>query len=281
MNVNSRFSISLDNVTLSFIYDSLLFFRWNIGVSSSEGTIQCWELTSHVVAKIKSDMEERVGLKKDVAKPKELQQGRIAFDEEAVKKCYNLLDTWPSMFITSECLISLSSGINAQEDVQKDLLRAEQVGKLQAERFIEERIKSNDVGFYETIKKNKLKTFTSLLATEEVAVKDKEVVIRADCDLFARLLVIREKREVSMKDFLRYSLGPVAWSLATPIGNVYKFTKSDLLTCLEKKINLVNQIPADAARVYDGMCIIRQLPTGFDTFGDLSDYVLKKITSNS
>ena len=77
------------------------------GFSSSEGTMQHWELTSHVVAKNKSDMEERVGLKKDVAKPKELQQRRIAFDEEAVKKCYNLLDTWTSMFIPSECLISL------------------------------------------------------------------------------------------------------------------------------------------------------------------------------
>ena len=41
-----------------------------IGFSSSEGTTQCWELTSHVVAKIKSDIEERVGLKKDVAKPR-------------------------------------------------------------------------------------------------------------------------------------------------------------------------------------------------------------------
>ena len=50
---------------------------------------------------------------------------------------------------------------------------------------------------------------------------------------------------------------------------------------LGKKINLVNEIPAEAARVYDGMCIIRQLPTGFDTFGDPSDYVLKRITSNS
>ena len=64
-----------------------------IGFSPFEGTIQRWELTSHEVAKIKSYMKERVLLKKDVAKPKELQQGRIAFDEEAVKKCYNLLDT--------------------------------------------------------------------------------------------------------------------------------------------------------------------------------------------
>ena len=47
----------------------------------------------------------------------EFLQGRIAFDEEAVNKGYNLLDTWPSMVIPSDCLISLSSGINAQEDV--------------------------------------------------------------------------------------------------------------------------------------------------------------------
>ena len=33
-------------------------------------------------------------------------------------------------------------------------------------------------------------------------------------------------------------MGPVAWSLATPIGNVYDSTESDLLTCLKKKINL-------------------------------------------
>ena len=115
-----------------------------------------------------------------------------------------------------------------------------------------------------------------MLLTEKVAVK-KKVVIRADRDLFARLLVIQEKREVSMKDFLGCLLGPVAWSLATVIGNVFKYTKSDLLTCLENKINLVNHISAAAAGAYDGMCIIHQLPTDFHTFRNLSDYVLKGI----
>ena len=65
------------------------------------------------------------------------------------------------------------SGINAQEVEQKDLLRAQQVGKLQAEIFIEERVEGNDTGFYKTIKKNKLKTFTSILAKENVSVKDR------------------------------------------------------------------------------------------------------------
>ena len=52
----------------------------------------------------------------------------------------------------------------------------------------------------------KVFTFTSMLAVEKVAGKDKELVVRADRNLFARLFVIWEKREVSMKDFLRYSL---------------------------------------------------------------------------
>ena len=47
-----------------------------------------------------------------------------------------MLDTWPSMSIPIECLMLLSSGITTQEDVQEDLLRAEQVGKLEAEKFI-------------------------------------------------------------------------------------------------------------------------------------------------
>ena len=37
-----------------------------------------------MVAKTKSDMEERVGFKTDIAKSKELQQGRGSFDQEAV-----------------------------------------------------------------------------------------------------------------------------------------------------------------------------------------------------
>ena len=45
------------------------------------------------MAKIKSDIKERVRLKKDIPKPNELQQGRIVFAEEAKNECYNLLDT--------------------------------------------------------------------------------------------------------------------------------------------------------------------------------------------
>ena len=59
--------------------------------------------------------------------------------------------------------------------------------------------------------------------------------MRYDQWFVLRLLVTREKLEVSMKDFLRYFLGPVACSLLTPIGNVYKSSKSDFYNMLGKE----------------------------------------------
>ena len=103
------------------------------------------------------------------------------------------------------------------------------------------------------------------------------MVIQADRDLFARLLVIREKREVSIKDFMKHSLGPAIWSLATPIGNFYKSRKSDVLTCLEKKINLVKyQLMQQECTTKCVFSVSYQ-----QVFGDLSDYVLKMTTSNN
>ena len=32
--------------------------------------------------------------------------------------------------------------------------------------------------------------------------------------------------------------------------------------------------------IFNGMCLIQQLPSGLNTFGDISDLILKRITSN-
>ena len=119
-----------------------------------------------------------------------------------------------------------------------------------------------------------------MLEQQNLSVNGKDVVIRADRELFARLLIIREKRGISIKELLKHSLGPIAWSLATPQGNIFKSVKSKLLKALEEKITFVDHVPQESARVYDEMCIVQQVPTGFEVFGQLSDYILKRITSN-
>jgi len=77
------------------------------------------------VAKARADMEEEIGLRKTPSKPKELQRSRMNFDEEAVQNCYNVLKQWQPIFLSSEAIVSLSSCVNASEEVQNDLLNAE------------------------------------------------------------------------------------------------------------------------------------------------------------
>ena len=225
-------------------------------------------------------MEDNIGLRKTSSKPKELQTSRMKFDEEAVQNCYNIIKQWQPIFSSSDAIVSLSSGVNASEEVQRDLLKAESIGKTKSEEFINNRIKKNDIGFYDVIKKNNLKTFSTMKQVKKMTVNGKDVVIQADRSFFARILVIQEKRSISTRELLQYSLGPIAWSLATPDGNIYKSVKSKLLNALEDKIQVLDTVPPKTARVYDGMCLIQQLPSGLETFGALSEYVLKRITTN-
>ena len=120
-----------------------------------------------------------------------------------------------------------------------------------------------------------------MLSTQKVFVHEKDVVIRADHALFARLLVIREKHGVSIKELLQYSLGPIAWSLATPEGNILKVCEIKLQNALEEKMSLVNSVPQNCARFFDGMSIVQQLPSGLKIFGCLLDFILTHITNNS
>ena len=79
-----------------------------------------------------------------------------------------------------------------------------------------------------------------MLSNQKVSVNRKDVVARFDYDLLARLLVIREKRGVNIKELLQYFLGPIAWSLATPKENIFKPVKSKLQNALEEKLSLVD-----------------------------------------
>ena len=95
---------------------------------------------NHVPANVHTDMEEEIGLRKTPSKPKEQQKNWMKFDEEAVQNCYNVLKQWQLIFLSSEAvvlIVSLSSGGNASEEVQNDLLNAQSVGKTKSEGFID------------------------------------------------------------------------------------------------------------------------------------------------
>ena len=204
-----------------------------IGFSTLKCTVQRWSLTSHVAAKSQSQLEEFLGMAVYNCVTKA--QKRILFDDECTTRSYELVKDWGTPFKETSKLIHLCSGLECSDDGQRDLINAEKKGKEAMINFIEKRIESREKDIFSAIPKMKLKTFSSMKAKKSCRVEDRNITIKADRDIFARLLVIGGKREVSLRDVLTYSLGPIPWSLATADGSLAKTNKAKLLDAIENE----------------------------------------------
>ena len=126
------------------------------------------------------------------------------------------------------------------------------------------------VSFYDPLPKLKLKTFSAQVKTKSVKVKAHEVIVRADRNLFARLLIVAQTRSLNMRDVLCCELGPLPWSLASVDGSLAKTAKSKLLDLLEKDIPPAENVPGNAAWMIDAMALLQSLCTIPATFADLA-----------
>ena len=154
-------------------------------------------LSSHVIAQLKLNMEKDLGLQSKASKVKECSAARTKFDEDCVQKFYDVLNSWAAIFEDHQDIEYLSSDVLATEGKQKDLLRAKVVGLEKSSTFISERIRSNNIPFYDPIKKNNLNTFSSMSAKKKAKIGDKHVLIKADREFFCRMLILQEKRGIS------------------------------------------------------------------------------------
>ena len=65
-------------------------------------------------------------------------------------------------------IVGLSSQIEAPPLFQKDLMNAATIGESSFKDFIQNQIESNNFGFYDPIKKNKLRSFDAAIITKIV-----------------------------------------------------------------------------------------------------------------
>ena len=108
----------------------------------------------------------------------------MRFDEKAVKKCYELINSWTNPFTKTSNIFYLSSGLVPCYEVQYDLLEAQKIGKLCLDTFITERIETNNINFYAPIKKNCLRTFEKEKKTSQIeCIKSKSSYTRRSRNL--------------------------------------------------------------------------------------------------
>eukprot|EP00794_Sanderia_malayensis_P016393 gene16393-18031_t len=250
-----------------------------IGISRNPGALDRWFLTSHEHASVTTFLKGMFlqesthldGRKEAAAK-------RIARDEAYVQKlisCFTSdLMRNPSKQDT-QSVANFATGVVLPNDIAEGLVRSTEKGRDQMNTFVENRLNTTEISFWDPIPKLNVKTFEFTTKKVQVkAVNDKLVTVGADRDLFGRLLIAANVRQINLRDVLCYELSPIPFSLVHQDGSLRKTTKSALATLVEAKVNVCAQLELfarDTIHLIDGMAFIQVMKSpGSSAFGDLA-----------
>ena len=230
-----------------------------------------------------ANFKESVILATRINFPKDLGKKRIKNDEKVVQHCCSIIKNWQNPFEQSEKNVGLSSQIQAPPAVQKDLMNAAIIGESSFKDFIQNRIESNNFGFYEPIKNNMLRNFDTAIRTKIMKVHGKDITTKNDRETFARLLVIQRTREIDIKEVLRHELSLVPLALSNPetASTLCKTAKNEFFEFLKISLGTASMIPMNTPKIYDGMVLFQKLPATLSMFGDISDFLINKIVKGS
>ena len=247
--------------------------------------VQRWILTAHDRAKILQTCREMAGMCDAAIKHhKDASAPRMKKDEHYVHKAMHTIESWVNPFKSrnaTEPLVNIASAVKATDSITDDLRTAEKKGNAAFVSFVEKRLKSNEIDYlYAPLPKSNLQTFGNLVKSRTAKSTATAVVVKADRGLFARMVVIAHHRQMNMQEVLTYPLGPLPWSLATADGAPTTTAKSALLHILEGKAQPVEDVPASAVWILDGVAIIlhsmKDVPR---TFSRLASYVFQLVKS--
>ena len=143
---------------------------------------------------------------------------RVARDETDVQKLVSCFTTkLMSNPLTQEndSLINFATGVVLPTDIADNLLKSTKKGRDQMNKFVEKQSNPNEISFWDPVEKLKVKTFKSTTKSVQVkAVNDKLVTVGADRELFGRLLIAANIRQINLEDVLCYELSSIPFSLA-------------------------------------------------------------------
>ena len=202
-------------------------------------------------------------------------RNRIKRNEEDVVKLVAQFERY-DVFRQTTDLVAVTTGDVASDDIRNDLLQAQERGEAAVKTFVQERLIKKETKLHDNIKQQKLKMFGTLYSVNVKVNKDKTVSVRADRDLFRRVVVALESgREVDVDALLERELSSVPLSIATVDGKLRNCTsKADLSHILQK--NTTQSHPEDAndtCTIIDGMASVQALGNRGQsaTFGEWCD----------
>lgn len=179
--------------------------------------------------------------------------------------------------------MNLSNNDIVPDEITSDILSAEGKGHKLVTEFVKSRLDEQDTDFYSRIAQIKAKTMATMYKTTVQVNKDTVTVVKAERDIFRRLLVVRDSgREVDLGSVLKYELSPVPLALASTNQKLNTTTKADLADILTESIEVKQKLPASSSPtclLVDGPALIQAIgkPEHARTFQDLGNVFVKNI----
>lgn len=162
-------------------------------------------MTIHERAAISSLVQQMGGIKDldRVGTHKEKAPKRVQHEENDVQK---IVTSFKSGLMKnpfsedSHSLSNIATGVVLPADVAEHLVTIVDKGQEQMSSFIRERWNSNNVSLWDSIPSLTIKTFCSMMKkTTFKSTNDKLVAITEDRDLFGRLLIVPNVRQVNLR----------------------------------------------------------------------------------
>ena len=244
-----------------------------IGISQNPGALDRWFLTSHERASVTTALKNVY-----------TEERNFVADVQKLVSCFTTELMANPFTQESESLVNFATGVVLPSNSADGLIRSTEKGREQMNTFVEKRVNTNEVSFWDPIPKLKVKTFESTTTKIQVkAVNDKLVTVGADRELFGRLLIAANVRQINLKEVLCYELSSVPFS-AYQDGSLRKTAKSIMAALIESKVNVFPQLkrfPRYTTHLIDGMALVQVLKSaGSSTFGELASKYFKAITTS-
>ena len=259
---------------------------------TNEGALQKYYLTAHRKAEVTKNMKMISGFLGTYRDEfKEATAERIKKDESAIEKVISVVEErMVNPFEVDigatedekQPLINIATSGVASPEIQNDISKAREMGEKRLQEFVEERLQNDRTDFMAPIPKQTIKTFSTMNKPLKVKTQGKIESVNIDRQIFSKLTIIAQSREVDIKSLLHYELTPVPLSLFNLDGTMRKTTKSVTMSWIEGQ-HAVKQLSHDehpTLLVIDLMMLLRMICTDKSdckTFGDISANVLSVI----
>jgi len=246
------------------------------GILTNQEAYQRWVRTTHTRSQFVNSMLNLANMQQSEShEHRDMRPTERARSQRNTSKAIEAVQSFLNPFTvdTKDKLLIISSGQAATDDIERDVLRAENVGTAARDAFIEDRLKNNK-NFFEPVKRQNLKTLGRMNKKSTMKSLDNKVVQFKQQGNVAFQLFLRCQQlgiQVKLDELVEFPLTPVPYCLATADGFFCKTDKSTTFQHLTQGMaDVTEPIVNGTLTIYDGNAcfyILKDVPSNFLLIG--------------